>query len=61
MDWSAVLRLAAVRFGLPPAAVWRLSLREWRALSAPAGPAPLGRAEFERLRTAHPDTPPEPA
>ncbi len=61
MDWHAVLRLAAGRFGLAPAATWRLSLVEWRALTASAGPAPLGRAEFERLRRAHPDTPPEPA
>ena len=52
--WDAVLR-AARRLGLAPDAVWRLSLREWRALTAPDGPAPLGRDAFERLRAAHPD------
>ena len=59
MDWPAVLQLAALRFGLSAASVWRLSLPEWRALTAPAGPSPLGRAEFERLRAAHPDRLPE--
>ena len=46
-------RLAEV----PPHRFWRLSLREWRALTAPSGPAPLSRAEFEALFREHPDRP----
>ena len=58
--WNALLRTAALRFGLHPAEVWRLSLAEWRALAAdPAAPAPLGRADFDALAAAHPDPRPE--
>lgn len=53
--WPAMLRLAA-RAGVTPEAFWRLSLKEWRMLTAPmAGAAPLGRAELERLAAAWPD------
>ncbi|MBA4804924.1 MAG: phage tail assembly chaperone [Brevundimonas sp.] len=50
-----MLRAAALR-GLPPEAFWRLSLKEWRMLSAPPGAAaPMARTEFERLAEAWPD------
>lgn len=55
-DWPAALRLA-LSLGLPPHRFWRLSLREWRAITAPSGPAPLSRAEFEALSRQHPDRP----
>ncbi len=55
MDWPALLAFAMRRFVLPPEVVWRLSLAEWRALTAPAGPAPLSRADFAALAAAHPD------
>jgi uncharacterized phage protein (TIGR02216 family) len=45
--------------GVAPEAFWRLSLQEWRMLTAPApGGAPMGRSEFERLMAAWPDIPP---
>ena len=50
-----MLRLAATRFGIGPEAFWRLSLREWRALTQEEpGPA-MGRTAFERLAAAWPD------
>ncbi len=56
--WPAVLRLAAERFGWAPREVWALSLREWRALNAPApGVAPLTRADLDALLLLHPDDP----
>jgi len=55
VDWGDMLRLAA-RVGIPPVAFWRLSLKEWRMLTAsPAVAGPMGRAAFERLREAWPD------
>lgn len=56
IPFDAWLRLA-VRMGISPHDFWRLSLREWRALTAPAGPAPLGRVELEALRARFPDAP----
>lgn len=54
-DWAARLQ-AAVRLGLTPAAFWRLSVAEWRALTrAPGQASPLGRAEFEQLCRGWPD------
>jgi hypothetical protein len=54
-DWGEMLRFAA-RLGLPPADFWRVSLREWRMLTAsPAAPEAMGRAVFERLAEAWPD------
>ncbi|CAN5340502.1 hypothetical protein BH09PSE2_BH09PSE2_03470 [soil metagenome] len=52
-----MLRLAALRLGVAPAAFWGLSLREWRALTATnRGEAgPLGRASFDALLADHPD------
>lgn len=50
--WSQALRQAAA-MGIAPAAFWRLSLREWRALTAPANRAPLRRSEFLDLLRQH--------
>ena len=58
MNWPALMRLAALRFGIGPAAFWALSLAEWRALTAATpSAAALSRGEFERLLAAHPDAP----
>jgi uncharacterized phage protein (TIGR02216 family) len=41
---------AAARIGVPPEAFWRLSLAEWRMLTAAlASAAPMSRARFEKL------------
>ncbi len=55
MNWEALIRRAAVEFHVPPHRVWRLSLKEWRALAGPPGPAPLSRAEFDALAAGFPD------
>lgn len=53
--WGAMLR-TAMRFGVTPEAFWRLSLKEWRMLTAPErSAAPLGRPEFEALLARYPD------
>ncbi len=52
--WAAMLRLA-LAMGLAPEAFWRLSLREWRMLTAPAAGPSLGRAELERMAEVWPD------
>ncbi len=52
--WSGALASAA-RLGLAPDAFWRLSVAEWRALSAPGIAEPLSRAELDALMRAHPD------
>ena len=45
-----------MRFGISPAAFWRLSLAEWLALTAPATPTPpLSRSGLDALLTAFPD------
>ena len=41
--------------GVGPEAFWRLSLREWRALTEDEGPAALARGELARLMEAWPD------
>ncbi len=52
--WAAPLRLA-LSLGLPPEAFWRLSLKEWRALTeAPPAPAP-SRADLSALIARYPD------
>lgn len=53
--WPALLRLAALRFGVTPQAFWRLSLAEWRALTGEERAEGLGRAAFEALAKAYPD------
>ncbi len=53
--WGEMLR-AAAGLGVGPQAFWRLSLREWRMLTArPRAAGPLGRNEFERMAEAWPD------
>ena len=54
MSWAGSLRLA-LSLGLPPEAFWRLSLKEWRALTqAPAAPS-LNRAGLQDLLARYPD------
>ena len=54
-DWGAMMALAA-RAGVAPEAFWRLSLNEWRMLTAtPAQATPMGRGELKRLAEAWPD------
>ncbi|MGQ3066627.1 MAG: phage tail assembly chaperone [Brevundimonas sp.] len=46
----------AARLGVGPEAFWRLSLREWRWLTAaPEGERPMGRSVLKRLTEAWPD------
>ena len=53
--WPAMLR-AALAMGVAPEAFWRLSLKEWRMLTAPAaGEAPMNRAAFDALAARWPD------
>jgi uncharacterized phage protein (TIGR02216 family) len=53
--WGAMLR-TAVAMGVSPEAFWRLSLKEWRILTAgPEAVAPLGRGDLERMMRAWPD------
>lgn len=53
--WAAMLRAAAA-MGVAPEAFWRLSLKEWRMLTAPvASEAPMDRAGFESLAARWPD------
>jgi len=51
--WGEMLRTAA-SLGLGPEAFWRLSLREWRWLTA-AEARPLERGELAALMAAFPD------
>ena len=55
LNWGEML-WAAARLGVGPERFWRLSLREWRMLTAgPGGGAPMGRGAFERMAEAWPD------
>jgi uncharacterized phage protein (TIGR02216 family) len=57
VSWSEPLRLA-VWLGIPPEAFWRLSLREWRALTeAPPTPV-LTRPGLSALIARYPDEDP---
>lgn len=51
--WPQLLRLA-VQMGIAPEAFWRLSLAEWRALTAEPSDA-LSRRGFEALANRFPD------
>jgi len=51
--WGAWLQ-ASFAFGLPPDLFWRLSLKEWRALTAPAS-AHFDRAALDALAARFPD------
>lgn len=46
---------AALSLGVPPHLFWRLSLAEWRALTAANNVASLPRAAFEALTRRFPD------
>ena len=53
--WGEMLRLA-LTMGVAPEAFWRLSLKEWRMLTARAeGAAPLRRAALDRMMEGWPD------
>jgi uncharacterized phage protein (TIGR02216 family) len=53
--WGEMMRTAA-RLGVGPEGFWRLSLREWRMLTArPSEAGPLGRNDFERMAERWPD------
>ena len=54
--WPQLLRLA-VQMGITPEAFWRLSLAEWRALTAEPSDA-LSRQGFEALARRFPDEDP---
>ena len=47
--------LDAVRAGVTPEAFWRLSLKEWRMLTAGAPTVGMERGDFERLTALWPD------
>ena len=54
-QWGEMLQ-AAARMGVAPEGFWRLSLKEWRMLTAgPVQAAPLGRSELERMAALWPD------
>ena len=45
-----------MQLGVGPEGFWRLSLKEWRMLTAgPVQAAPLGRGELERMQEMWPD------
>lgn len=53
--WGEMLR-TAVTLGVAPSAFWRLSLTEWRMLTArPSTAQPMDRGAFERLAEVWPD------
>ena len=53
LAWAEMLRAAAL-MGIAPAQFWKLSLREWRALTVHTGPA-LPRKEFDLMMKTRPD------
>jgi uncharacterized phage protein (TIGR02216 family) len=54
--WPGLLRLAVLELGLTPEAFWRLSLAEWRALTAiPEHDLALSRSRFDVLCSLYPD------
>lgn len=50
-----MLRLAAADLRVPPEAFWRLSLKEWRALTDGGASDALDRAALEALLGLYPD------
>lgn len=53
--WPEMMRMAA-GFGVGPPAFWRLSLKEWRMLTAgPEAVSPMGRAVLEQMAERWPD------
>lgn len=57
--WGEMLRRAATRLATPPAAFWRLSLKEWRALTEPPAAPVLARPDLAALMARFPDDGPE--
>ncbi|GAM98864.1 hypothetical protein U91I_02500 [alpha proteobacterium U9-1i] len=55
--WSAWLKAAAFA-GVTPEAFWRLSLREWRALTGAVDADVLSRTTFHELAKRYPDETP---
>lgn len=53
LAWAEMLRAAAL-MGIAPAQFWKLSLREWRALTTPSGPT-LPRKQFDLMMKTRPD------
>lgn len=54
-DWAGMMRTAAM-LGAGPEGFWRLSVREWRMLTARAEAAgPLGRGEMGAMMERWPD------
>lgn len=52
--WAGMLS-AAVSMGIGPESFWRLSVREWSMLTAPAAAGAMGRDLFEQLAAQWPD------
>lgn len=53
--WAPMLR-AALTLGIAPEAFWRLSLKEWRMLTAvERGPGAMGRGRLDELMQRWPD------
>jgi uncharacterized phage protein (TIGR02216 family) len=54
--WRALI-VAGFHLGVSPREFWRLSLKEWRALTTPAAAADaLSRAAFNELAQLFPDS-----
>jgi len=54
-EWGAMLR-TAVALGVAPEGFWRLSLKEWRMLTAQSpGVVPMARGDVEALMKVWPD------
>ena len=47
--WMSWLRIA-IGMGVTPAAFWKLSLKEWRALMQSTRPGAFNRHDLEKLR-----------
>ncbi|WP_297516159.1 phage tail assembly chaperone [uncultured Caulobacter sp.] len=54
MSWAEPLRLA-LSLGIAPEAFWRLSLKEWRALTERPPASALTRSGLEALAARFPD------
>lgn len=52
--WAPMLAVAALT-GVPPAAFWRLSVKEWRALTSRPHSEALQRSELNALMQTYPD------
>ena len=52
--WAEMMRWA-LAMGVAPGDFWRLSLREWRWLTARPEGGSLGRADLERMAERWPD------